>query len=349
MEDSRSINGNYGQVFKKFRKEKELSLADFSQIVNKATLGRFENGTTSVTLEKLKTMLEIMDIQLLTFFYISEKIYVNCNYGKIFKLVREQRGYETSDFENICLTDQDIELFEDGKIMFTFDKLEEALENMNLTNSDYIRVLHDGESDGFIEKFQNIEQAYYANDAEKLQKIYEDGISSGFMDVRMISISAKASYTALTDDEQIEVASFLIGIDIWTSFELSVFACVAGQLNINLLRSLAKDFLRQKDYFSGGEYYLHCLMQACFKVIFFFSKEGEIEFGRKALKYAYKLLQAGDETNRLLFQFCYGFWLHQQEDSKGKLKMEKVVEILEFLEDEVLAYKLKKMYKKYIN
>ena len=104
-----------------------------------------------------------------------------------------------------------ISQFENGKSLVSFDKLEALLESMNLTILDYSLLVNNGLPEYFITQFQNIENAYYNQDEAELQYLYEKNLEYENESTYMIALSAKATYTQLSEKVIQESGNLFVG------------------------------------------------------------------------------------------------------------------------------------------
>lgn len=342
------MENKYGAYFKKLRVQKELSTEYFHEIVLKSTLNRFENGQSEMSITRLEDLLQKMEISLVDFISDASQDYINPQYGRCFKEIREQRGYHLDDYENVGVQAGELEAFEKGQYMFRFDKMEEIFENMSLVASDFHQILTDGDVDVFIDVFKQIEKYYHQNNKTALQKIYQEYMAEEFVDYRMVGISAKSCYSDLTEQEIVEVSDFLMGIDHWTTFELSVFSCVVNFLDYQLLRTLAKDFLKDKENCVMGDYYRKCLMQAVVKISLKFLKDDQMDKATKAINYARELLTTSDEYLRTIYFFTVGCWYHKRNNPEGLKLINRIIDYIDTIDDQVLKNRLLDLKKEFL-
>lgn len=339
----------YGNYFKELRKQREYTLEDFKEIVPKSTLNKFEKGETDLPILKLEKLLLKLGISLVDFISNSSKDYINPLYGSYFKEIREQRGYQLCDYQNIGVSSQELNAFEEGKYMFRFDKLEEIFENMDLVASDFHRILTDGHTDVFIDIFEKIEAAYHAHDEVILEKIYKEYSETGFVDHQMVAISAKTCYSSLSEDEILQVSDFLMGVEHWTTFELSIFSCVVNYLDYRLVSSLAKEFLKNKENLIMGYYYKKCLMQAVVKLTLKFLVNDQIARASKTIKYGRELLTTSDEYIRTIYFFAVGCWHYKTNNPEGLKLVDKIIDYVDMIDDQSLKNRLIDVKNEFLN
>lgn len=164
-------------------------------------------------------------------------------YGKIFRNLRLQKNMSLSELNTLSgVSKATISQFENGKSLVSFDKLEALLESMNLTILDYSLLVNNGLPEYFITQFQNIEDAYYNQDEAELQHLYEKNLEYENESTYMIALSAKATYTQLSEKEIQEVESLLSVGPLWGLYELYILIHTLEQLNLNLVWNIIETF-----------------------------------------------------------------------------------------------------------
>jgi Rgg/GadR/MutR family transcriptional activator len=297
-------------------------------------------------MEKVEGLLKILEVSMLSYLYLTLESPVNRNYGEIFRSIREQRGYRIDDFVNVGISSTYLSLFESGQLMIPFDKIEEMMENMNLVAYDYVWAFSAGEKDNFVALFDQIECAFYKNDRNFLKQVYENRLTEKAIDQQMIAYAAKACYTELSAEEAEILVGFLMGVERWTSFELSVLSCTAPYLDNTFIYSLLRNFERHQDFLSGSMYYLKRQMQAVVRIMINKAEKGEFNIAKAAYIYGQGILSTGDEYCRLILQFAHGYFLScQGQLEAGKQKMNEIIHLVNFLNDKALLVKLQKVYR----
>lgn len=98
---------------------------------------------------------------------------VYSKYGECFKKLRKQHNITLRAFEGIGISMATLSKFENGKTMLSLDKLDQALELMNVTMSAYSLMINNGQSNYFITQFIEIDRGYTFQNRRCLEKIYE--------------------------------------------------------------------------------------------------------------------------------------------------------------------------------
>ncbi|MDG6189322.1 helix-turn-helix domain-containing protein [Lactococcus formosensis] len=81
-------------------------------------------------------------------------------YGESFRALRKQHKKTLGYFESIGISKSTLSQFENGKTLLSFDKLDMALQKMNVTMTSYILMINNSESEYFIMQFREIERGY---------------------------------------------------------------------------------------------------------------------------------------------------------------------------------------------
>ncbi|MDG6126612.1 Rgg/GadR/MutR family transcriptional regulator [Lactococcus formosensis] len=236
-----------------------------------------------------------------------------------------------------------ISQFENGKSLMSFDKLEALLEYMNLTILDYSLLVNNGLPEYFIMQFQNIEDAYYNQDEAELHQLYEKNLEYEDESTYMIALSAKATYTQLSEKEIQEVESLLSLGPLWGLYELYILIHTLEQLNMNLVWNIIETFFKNKNVFK----YLKVLHEYRALLITILIK-AELKFieadcDTKAgivLSRMNGLTVESDLTSKLIIRVLKGCYTYAFESKSNGEKI--IADCLEFV-DNLEAIKLKKI------
>lgn len=95
-------------------------------------------------------------------------------YGKAFHDLRIKHGFSLSAFEELGIAKSTLSNFENGKSMLSFDRLDSALQKMNVSPLDYSIMINNGEQESYISIFDEIEHAYYQREIKRLKEIYQE-------------------------------------------------------------------------------------------------------------------------------------------------------------------------------
>lgn len=269
-------------------------------------------------------------------------------YGKAFHDLRIQHGLSLSDFEELGIAKSSLSNFENGKSMLSFDRLDFALQKMNVSPLDYSLMINNGEQDKYISIFDEIEQAYYQRNLKKLERIYER-THTGQEEQKMIAYSAKGLYTHLLPKEIKEIEAYLKGVQFWGLFELSILANIGDKLNDNLISNILEDFLYNKSYYENDLYYRVLIYRFLYKVILQDVDAGKPERAQEILNISQQFFMPGDVMSRIIISYAESFYCYYYVDEeKGKNQLLDTLKFLKKIGAEDFRKTLKMQYDKRI-
>ena len=249
-------------------------------------------------------------------------------YGKAFHYLRIQHGFSLSAFEELGIAKSTLSNFENGKSMLSFDRLDFALQKMNVSPSDYSLMINNGEQDSYISTFDEIEQSYYQRDIKHLQEIYQ-GNKKGSKEQKLVAYSAKGLYQHLLPEEIDELEDYLKGVQFWGLFELSILANIGDKLNDTLIDNVLKDFLYNKAYYENDLYYRVLIYRFLYKVILNYVDIGEKEKAQEILEISEQFFMPGDVMSRVIINYAQSFYCYYYiDEKKGKNQLQDTLRFL---------------------
>lgn len=277
---------------------------------------------------------------------------VYSKYGQIFRALRKQRGLSLIYFEKVGISKSALSMFETGKTMLAFDKLNFALQEMHVSLQFYNLLLNNKESDYFLVKFRKIDLSYYSNNIEELHEIHNELIDSEDSSMYGIALAAKARYAVLSAKEKHYLERLFGSIEIWGRYELYLLLNTLDQINIFQVTKTVFWFLSDEkayDYLRIIPDFRILFMRIVVMSIFRFCKLGKKDvayaFYEKAKDISDRLSSELDIANQLFFKFAEGYWIYAFEDQlKGIQIMKRIIRILTDLESTCLRNMLFQYY-----
>ncbi|QDK70662.1 hypothetical protein FLP15_05135 [Lactococcus protaetiae] len=246
-------------------------------------------------------------------------------------MLREERELKTSDFKEYGISKSTLDKFESGRGNLAFDKLDEALQMMNVSLHEYSYLLNDGVNDYFIDVFEEIDNAFYSEDIARLKNIYEENIQ--YPENRLFALSAKACYETLTEKEQENISDYLFSVEHWGAKELWIFTDTIDQLSLSTVILLLNEFLIKSKYYQGIYEYNRLIIQAANNAVAFLIRNNQKEAARKVLRQMENQFFEVDLFARVLYHFMLGYWDYIYQDKVlGNQMMNHSLHILKFLE-----------------
>lgn len=252
-------------------------------------------------------------------------------YGQSFRNLRLQHHLSQKYFEKIGISAAMLSVFENGKSMISFDKLDDMLQEMNVTLFDYSIMVNDGEAGSFLKVFSDIENLSYKYDRKKLNAIYEDyNQYSG--NEKLIALSAKSHYAPLTPEEIKIVENYLEEVKYWGIFELLVLENTMTSINSALLKKIAENFWDFKKYYASIVEYKTLIMRIITKATLRFIADKEKVLAELMLERIKSLQSPADATSGVYLKFLQGDYIYIFDNKvKGRAEMRAAVQILKQL------------------
>ena len=164
-------------------------------------------------------------------------------YGEAFKEIRIHKEMSLGELEYISgISKSTLSQLENGKLMLSFDKLDQALDAMYVTLQDYYFVLNEGNTQYAISQFNKIQYYFIKKRYDKLTEIYEINIKNGEKGTDLIALCAKICYSPLSPKELKKIeAYFTSGLE-WSLYDIRVLVHMISQLNLDLLFNILQEF-----------------------------------------------------------------------------------------------------------
>lgn len=269
-------------------------------------------------------------------------------YGKAFHDLRIQHGFSLSAFEELGIAKSTLSNFENGKSMLSFDRLDFALQKMNVSPLDYSLMINNGEQDSYTAIFNEIEQAYYRRDIKELQEIYQEN-RNGSHEQKLVAYSTKGLYQHLHSEEIDELEDYLKGVQFWGLFELSILANIGDKLNDTLIDYILEDFYYNKAYYENDLYYRVLIYRFLYKVILHYIDNGDQNKAKEVLDISQSFFMPGDVMSRVIINYAESFYTYFYiDEKKGKNQLLETLKFLKKIGAEDFRKTLKMQYDKRI-
>lgn len=269
-------------------------------------------------------------------------------YGKAFHDLRIQHGFSLSAFEELGIAKSTLSNFENGKSMLSFDRLDFALQKMNVSPLDYSLMINNGEQDSYTSIFDEIEKAYYQRNIKQLQEIYQEN-SNGTKEQKLLAYSAKGLYQHLPAEEIGEIEDYLKGIQFWGLFELSLLANIGDKLSDTQISYILDDLLFNKIYYENDLYYRVLIYRFLYKVILHYIDSGNQNKAKEVLDISQSYFMPGDVMSRVIINYAESFYIYFYiDEEKGKNQLLDTLKFLKKIGAEDFRKTLKMQYDKRI-
>lgn len=226
-------------------------------------------------------------------------------YGKVFKKIRTQKNLPLSFFESYGLQKSAIHNFENGKSMMGFERLDVALQAMNVSLAEYEYFINYFQLNYTEEMLEELAiQVIYGN-IEQLKKIEKSALDS---DQNLLRITAQCCYKKVSNDDAEGIVSYLYQINNWGYFEISIFYLGLDQFSERDIMHLMTDFWEKGKDAYGIFKYRRRFMEASFRAVVLLSSKGARKSAEKIMKTSYFQKDARDIYVQILRKLATGFY-----------------------------------------
>ena len=265
-------------------------------------------------------------------------------YGEIFKKLREQKNLSLSHFSKIGISKASLSRFESGQTMIGFERLDIALQEMNVTLAEYEHFINNFSMDYKEEFLEEIILYDIANDRKKLQSLYQEAMK---YDSKIMAYCAKSRYERLEQFEADEVAEFLYDIEEWGYFELSIFYLTLDSFSEREIMHLMKQLWGKSKQLYGIFKYRRRVLQASYRAVVLLSSKNARDSARKILQKSYPQDDFYDLYVENLRNLAHGFYSYCFKDKLlGEKQIQKAIEIFRQVGYEDLANYYQRRYQK---
>lgn len=205
---------------------------------------------------------------------------MNSRYGKVFRILRQQKNLPLSYFEKIGIGKSHVGKFERGEVMMSLERVDNMLQLMNISLGEFEIIVN-----YYVPDFQNsflleIMGAEFHQDKKKLTKLYTEAKDTE--NIWLIIIS-KARVEGLVTKEVSQVKEYLSNIKVWGYFEIILAFSTVDFFEEEEIVQLIEE-LKIKNRTNYGDFkYRRSLYHLIFRsIVLLAAKENEKE-ARKAL------------------------------------------------------------------
>lgn len=232
-------------------------------------------------------------------------------YGKVFKKIRLQKHLPLSYFQDFGISKASLDKFELGQSMLSFERLDMALQAMNVTLAEYEHFINNFSLDYKEELLENILQADIADNQDLLETIAEEAMNSNH---KFIGYCAKSRYGQLTQEEADDVVEFLYGIDEWGYYELSIFYFTLDSFSEREIMHLMQEFWKKSCQLFGILKYRRRVLQSSYRAVVVLSAMGARNSAKKILRNSFPTDRIHDLYVENLRNLAHGFYVHCFKD-----------------------------------
>lgn len=180
------------------------------------------------------------------------------NFGKIFKKFRESRGLKLKDFVGSGLSTSQLSRFEKGESDLTITKFILALNELNMSISEFMYAANDFHRDELNEILEQIRIFVSHNDIQGMKlllisQLEKNSPQKKFHKLNVILIKIRlqelSGETYYTDEDLDYLSDYLFSVDYWGCYELLLFMNTLDVLNHDMFMVLSKEMSRRSDFY----------------------------------------------------------------------------------------------------
>lgn len=265
-------------------------------------------------------------------------------YGEIFKKLREQKNFSLSHFSEIGISKASLSRFELGQTMISFERLDSALQEMNVTLAEYEHFINNFSMDYKEEFLEDIILADIADDVDKLHNLYLEAME---YDSKMLAYCAKSRYETLTQMEADDVVEYLYDVGEWGYFELSIFYLTLDSFSEREIMYLMKELWGKSKHLYGVFKYRRRVLQSSYRAVVLLSSKGARDSAKSILQKSYPKDDFYDLYVENLRNLAHGFYSYCFKDKiSGEKQIKNAIEIFGQVGYEDLADYYQKRYQK---
>ncbi|WP_460016909.1 Rgg/GadR/MutR family transcriptional regulator [Lactovum odontotermitis] len=273
---------------------------------------------------------------------------VNKRYGETFSRLCKAKEITMAEIERKTgIAKSTLSRFLNGKQSLTLDQIDKALAVIHMDLSEFDLYVNHFWHNDYEQYFGEINRAALVSDDVALKAIHDKAAQEG---ERMIALSAKARLKGLNEDEAQEINTFIMGIEIFTFYELAVLSDTISEFSPNMIRGTIRDLqenhkrLQERSRYRNIVCRIACRAStACVK----YGQSAQLE-AHESLSLAEKCCHERDICSRQIYRFTKGyydlFFGHGPEHKQGREEMEKVIKVFEWEGSKQLAQYYQRIY-----
>ncbi|AYG01543.1 Rgg/GadR/MutR family transcriptional regulator [Lactococcus allomyrinae] len=266
-------------------------------------------------------------------------------YGKTFKKIRTQKHLSLSYFTDLGISKAALDRFELGRTMMSFERVDAALQEMNVSLGEYEYFINDYALDYQEEILLEITNADIASDSHTLSKIYEEAFSAGYI---YLAYAAKSRYMSLTIEEAEKVTDFLYGVEQWGYFELSIFYFALDNLSEREIMHLMQGFWTKNRALYNIFKYRRRILQSAYRAATLLSAKGYKQSAFKILQKSHPRDQVYDLYIQNVRKMALGFYDYCFENrEQGQAQIQGAIQLFAEMDHQDLELYYQKRFERF--
>lgn len=269
-------------------------------------------------------------------------------FGKILKFFRESKNLSLREVAGCNLSSSQISRFERGETSLSINNFYYCLKNMNVTFREFEIHLKNFIQDDNTVFDKSISEAYLEGNISKLESLLKTLDTQSGKIAKLNSIVIKIAIFLCDPSKPVPpsdiqlVSDYLFSIDEWSDYEVWLFGNTVFILSPATLVLLGTEMLSKTYYYKSDEANKRKVLFTCLNIISCLLDNNELSYSLKFLNYLDNIVILETDTYvKIFYKYVKLLYAVKMGDTSSKLELEKLVNVLEFLDCYGTAKKIK--------
>ncbi len=264
--------------------------------------------------------------------------------GKIFKVIRESKGFSQKEVADGIISPAQLSRFERGVSSLNVESFYDCLKHMNVPLDEFQFIYHEYTQTQDVLFSEELSKAYLARNTLKIQQILEEC-------QRLMTLYPKHRYYKFNTtvvkavlyycDNQIKVSNkevqdltdYLFTVEEWGRYELWIFTNSVGLMTMTTLETFTKEMLHRTQFYRTIPDNRKRILRMLLNVIGMCIEQGYLHVAFKFLRQTEQFTQQeNDLYERILTMYYKGFYNYKMGNEEGISEMIRCSEIMSYLE-----------------
>jgi Rgg/GadR/MutR family transcriptional activator len=253
--------------------------------------------------------------------------------GKFFKSMRKKRGYTLKELETPCLDSSQLSRFENSKIDLSGKRLLMAISAIKMTPAEFFSA-YDACYKNELVSFKKDLSDYVAmgdlealrkflilNPKNKLKKLFNIVVKCGILEVSGENLVTRSEYQLIEE--------YLMMIDEWTLFEISLLDACFKILDIEEMYWIGLDMLENDTFHQNLSQYLVMIRQILMKLHVRLILHGKYRYAERFEQALDKLISSNDVMEKMTFHIYKKLRCYKQfKESRFLVEIKRYIQVL---------------------
>lgn len=266
------------------------------------------------------------------------------NAGEIMKTVRKERGFKLKQAVDGVCSPSLLSNFENGtgekRPTIAFEKLYGILENIGVSLKEFDFLVNDQQLSPFERLVNEASKLYYTSNTDGLKQLLkkeqekEVGLLSELTYLMLKNlISELDSEISLTQEEKGKISDYLVSIDHWGYYELTLYGNTMRAFGKNGIKHLSQEAIERSSFYADIPENRKLIARILINTTKVLIGEDDVEAAVSFQHAVRDFLSENDIFNRTVVLFLSGTLAYITGDrEEGKQKMEDVIKIFKWVE-----------------